>query len=289
MRSETEMLDLILSVAQNDDRIRAAILNGSRANPNAPRDFFQDFDVVYFVTEMPPFVHNLSWIDQFGERMILQLPDEMSDPPPDPGEGYAYLIQFTDGNRIDLTISPLTAIPEKIADSQTLLLLDKDGIIPPLPPASEADYLPTPPTAQAFTDCCNEFWWVAPYAAKGLWREEILYAKHMLDHYQREMLMKLLRWHIGLRTGYAVNPGKLGKYFQRYLEPELWKLLLQTYSRADYTQTWEALLTMCDLFRRVAIPLAEHYGFPYPSDDDRRVFAHLQHVRALPRTTSQMY
>ena len=36
MRSEQEMLDLILSIARRDDRIRVVIMNGSRANPNAP-------------------------------------------------------------------------------------------------------------------------------------------------------------------------------------------------------------------------------------------------------------
>lgn len=36
MRSEQEMLDLILDTARQDERIRAVILNGSRANPNAP-------------------------------------------------------------------------------------------------------------------------------------------------------------------------------------------------------------------------------------------------------------
>lgn len=289
MRSESEMLELILNVAQEDERIRAAILNGSRANPDAPRDFFQDFDVVYFVTEIAPFVRNLPWIARFGERMILQTPDDMGDPPPTREDGYAYLMQFADGNRIDLTICPLTAIPDRIADSLTILLLDKDGIIPPLPPASERDYLPTPPTAKAFEDCCNEFWWLGPYVAKGLWRAEILYARYMLDSYQREMLMKMLTWHIGLRTGFAASPGKLGKYFQRYLEPELWDLLLGTYADAGYTQTWEALFAMCALFRQVAVPLAEYYGFEYPFDDDRRVFAHLQHVRSLPGNAQSMY
>jgi hypothetical protein len=38
MRNEKEMLDLILDFANEDERIRAVILNGSLANPNAPRD-----------------------------------------------------------------------------------------------------------------------------------------------------------------------------------------------------------------------------------------------------------
>ena len=40
MRSEQEMYDLILATAQDDERIRAVILSGSRANRFAPRDIF---------------------------------------------------------------------------------------------------------------------------------------------------------------------------------------------------------------------------------------------------------
>lgn len=42
MRSEQEMFDLILSTARVDPRIRGVVMNGSRANPDAPKDFFQD-------------------------------------------------------------------------------------------------------------------------------------------------------------------------------------------------------------------------------------------------------
>ena len=70
MRSEQEMLELILGIAKDDERIRAVILNGSRANPNTPRDPFQDFDIVYLVSEVAPFKHNLEWIQRFGEMMI---------------------------------------------------------------------------------------------------------------------------------------------------------------------------------------------------------------------------
>ncbi len=106
MRSEREMYDLILNTAREDGRIRAVILNGSRANPHAPRDIFQDYDIVYGVTEVAPFRHDPAWIDRFGERMILQLPDEMRTPPAGDDEPFCYLMQFTDGNRIDPTLCP---------------------------------------------------------------------------------------------------------------------------------------------------------------------------------------
>lgn len=289
MRSEKEILDLVLETARQDERIRAVLMNGSRVNPSAPRDIFQDFDFIYIVTDVAPFRNNREWISRFGELMIMQLPEEMQDPPPANDGGYGYLLQFADGNRIDLGICPLEKVNEALQDSLSLLLLDKDGTLGLLPPPSEKDYLPHPPTAKAFLDCCNEFWWVCPYVAKGLWRRELPYARYMLDQVVRAPLMKILAWHIGMQTGFAVNPGKFGKYFQKYLDPGLWQLLLATYSDADYDHTWEALESMCALFRRVAVPLAEHFGFAYPQGDDERVLAHLRHVRALPRDAKEMY
>ncbi len=72
-----------------------------------------------------------------------------------------------------------------------------------------SDYLPQPPTSKAFDDCCNEFWWVCPYVAKGLWRGEMTYAKHALEQFVREQLDKMLTWHIGIKTQFWRNPGKL--------------------------------------------------------------------------------
>jgi aminoglycoside 6-adenylyltransferase len=288
MRSEREMFDLILETAEQDSRIRAVLLSGSRANPNAWRDIFQDFDIVYLVTEIESFLQSEGWIDRFGEIMILQTPEAMSDPPAMNDGGFAYLMQFTDGNRIDLTLFPIAGLAGFKMESSTRLLLDKDHLVDP-PPPSDRDYLPTPPTAKAFADCCNEFWWVCPYVAKGLWRAEILYAKFHLDQVLREQLMKMLVWYDGALTGFSRSSGKFGKYMQDTLDTDLWALLEKTYSTLDYPETWDALLTMGELFRKVASFVAGTFGFEYPQKDDQRVTAHLIHVRVLPRTAREIY
>jgi aminoglycoside 6-adenylyltransferase len=289
MRSEREMLELTVETAQEDDRIRAVIMNGSRASPSATPDPFQDFDVVYFVTDVAPFRHNTDWIERFGEIMIMQMPEDIQDPPSIEDGSFTYLMQFTDGNRIDLSLVPVDRLDKQKMDSQSLLLLDKDGVVGPLDPPSDRDYLPTPPTTKAFADCCNEFWWVAPYVAKGLWREEILYAKYFLDRIVRDQLMKMIDWYVGMRTDFTCSPGKAGKYLDQYLEPALWDMLKRTYSDAGYERTWDALETMCNLFRTVAIEVAEQFEFDYPCGDDERVRAYLEHVRHLPRDARKIY
>lgn len=289
MRSEQEMMDLILTTAREDPRIRAVMMNGSRVNPNAPRDLFQDYDIVYFVTDVAPFVRNLDWIARFGEMMILQMPEDMVDPPPENSGSFAYLMQFADGNRIDLGINPLSELEQLVKDSLTLPLLDKDNLFPPFDPPSDLDYLPKPPTAKLFADCCNEFWWVSPYVAKGLWREEITYAKHMFDLFVRDQLMKMIDWNVGIRTGFAQFPGKYGKYLRRYLDPPRWDLLMKTYADASYEHTWDALEAAGELFHLLAAEVAVHFGFDYNTTEEENVRAHLRHVRRLPRDAKSIY
>ena len=76
MRSEKEMLDLIIKTAEEDPRVRAAYLEGSRVNPNVPKDIFQDYDVVYVVNETKSFREDRQWIDRFGERLFMQYPED---------------------------------------------------------------------------------------------------------------------------------------------------------------------------------------------------------------------
>ncbi len=288
MRNEHEMFDLILNTARADERVRAVILNGSRADPGTKRDPFQDFDIVYLVTDLQPFRRDPAWIDCFGERMILQMPDDMGDSPRRE-IGYAYLMQFADGNRIDLTLYPVEKLDAMERDSLSVLLLDKDGIVNPFPPPSAADYAPKPPTAKAFADCCNEFWWCSPYVAKGLWRRRIPYARYMLDTVLRGQLMKMLDWYAGVKTGFSSGTGNMGKHLEENLEPDNWNLWLRTYADSDIENSWDALEAMGALFRIAAGKVAEHFGFGYPGGDDERVSAHLKHVRRLPADAGEIY
>lgn len=125
--------------------------------------------------------------------------------------------------------------------------------------------------------------------AKGLWRGEIPYAKALLGGTIREQLLKMLTWHVGVKTDFKDGTGKFGKYLQRRLDPALWALFEKSYSDADPSNTWNALEAMCDLFRQTALQIANHFGFEYPYEDDRRVRAHLQHVRGLPKDATTIY
>jgi aminoglycoside 6-adenylyltransferase len=279
MRSETEIMDLLLTTALDDEHIRAVVLNGSRVNPNVEPDHFQDFDLIYVVTEIGPFLSNHDWIDRFSELMILQTPDLIGKPRTRADDGFTWLMQFMDGNRIDLTLIPISHLEKMEEDSLSVLLLDKDGLFESFPAPSETSYLPIPPTAKAFFDCCNEFWWVSPYVAKALARGQILYAKQKLDDTLRVQLMKVLTWLFGIHTDFQRNPGKSNTHLREVLTEAQWQQLLATYTPAEVDATWDALFAMGALFREVAREVGEASGFDYPEKEDEAVSRYLLEIR----------
>ena len=290
MRTEKEMLDLIINTAIEDERIRAVIMNGSRVNPNVKRDCFQDYDIMYVVNDIQSFTSNHNWIHRFGEIMIVQMPEEMSLVQPDEDGKFPYLMQFMDGNRIDLTLVPVELIKKFVGqDSLSKLLLDKDNCMEEFPPASDKDYLIKKPTEKEFLGCCNEFWWCSTNVAKGLWREELSYAKGMLEGPVRDMFIVMLEWHIGMKTDFTVNTGKFGKHFEQYIEEDMWEQFKRTFSNAEYENIWESFFVMGDLFREVANEIANTYEYQYPQDEDDKVTNYLKHVKALPKDSTSIY
>ncbi|PEN48325.1 aminoglycoside adenylyltransferase [Bacillus toyonensis] len=290
MRTEKEMLDLIINTAKEDERIRAVIMNGSRVNPNVKKDCFQDYDIMYVVNDIQSFISNHNWIHRFGEIMIVQMPEEMSLIPADEDGKFPYLMQFMDGNRIDLTLVPVELIKKFVGkDSLSKLLLDKDNCLEEFRPASDKDYLVKKPREKEFLDCCNEFWWCSTNVGKGLWREELTYAKGVLEGPMRDMLVVMLEWHIGMKTKFTANAGKFGKYFEQYVEKDVWEQFKRTFSNAEYENIWDSFFIMGNLFRKVANEIANTYEYQYPQDDDDKVTSYLKHVRKLPKDSKVIY
>ncbi len=274
-------MELVLSVAARDERVRAVAMNGSRTNANAPRDPFQDYDIVYLVTEVASFVLDRDWIDVFGERIVMQRPDENVLDPSERRSRYAYLMLFEDGNRIDLTLIPMTERNVYLAeDALTVILLDKDGQLPALPSPTDEGYRVRRPGLLQYQSCCNEFWWVSPYVAKGAWRREMLYIVEHLG-IVRDMLLKMLEWQVGFETGFGVSVGKSYKYLEKYVAPDVWRRLLRTFPDGTYGGAWAALFEMGTLFRETARDVADRAGYAYDEEEDRRVTAYLRRVEAM--------
>ena len=290
MRSEKEMIDLILNTAKEDERIRAVIMNGSRTNPNAIRDIFQDYDIQYVVHETKSFREDKLWIDRFGERLYMQYPEDNSYYPSDVENSYAWLMQFTDGNRLDLTICTLSqTLKDLHKDRLSKILLDKDNCLPQIPEATDEDYWVKKPSEKQFLDTCNEFWWCLNNVAKGLWREEIPYVMDMINKVIRPQLVRLLGWKIGYETSYRVSIGKSGKCMKHYLEKEKWDTFIHTYSSGDVNDICRSVFIMCNMFDTIAKEVANNMKFEYNELEAKNSLQYLKHVTKLPKDAKEIY
>lgn len=249
----------ILQLAKQDDRIKAVILNGSRANPMVTPDQYQDYDIIYMVTDIENIKKEGIVYKTFGQPAIQQLPDDMhlGNEEDLPSVSYAYLMIYEDGSRLDLTLFPVDQLEQYKKDSLSIVWLDKDGIFKDIPKSSDIDYHVQRPTQREFTEVCNEFWWCSTNVAKGLAREERVYAKDMMESVVRPLFLQLLAWKIGSEHHFNVSIGKSGKFIKNYLSDEDYNKVLRTYSNANIQNTWEAFHTMTTFFQELQIELGK--------------------------------
>ncbi|MBO3767499.1 aminoglycoside 6-adenylyltransferase [Bacillus subtilis] len=269
MRSEQVMMDIFLDFALNDERIRLVTLEGSRTNRNILPDNFQDYDISYFVTDMESFKENDRWLELFGTRIMMQKPEDMELFPPELGNWFSYIILFEDGNKLDLTLFPISEVEDYFAKNDGLVevLLDKDNLIKNNVIPNDRQYWIKKPSAREFDDCCNEFWMVSTYVVKGLARKEILFAIDHLNEIVRPNLLRMMAWHIASQQGYTFSIGKNYKFIKRYLSNKEWEELMSTYSMNEYQEMWKSLFTCYELFRKYSKVVSESLRYKYPDYD----------------------
>jgi len=266
MRTEQEMMDLILGVAGSDERIRAVSMEGSRANPNILKDKHQDYDITFYVKDIEPFFNKPEWVEEkFGKYLIMQMPEAMRNPC---GDGYFnYMMIYPDGVRMDLNF--VFDVYEDDGEP-SVTLLDKDngnGFRPPMPPPNDKIYHIKPPSPLFYYSCCNEFWWCLNNAAKGIARDELPYVIYMLTIVRGE-LHDMINWYIGTQHGFNLSTGKENKYIKKYLSQEQYKKYTGIYSGSDYIDVWKSIYVMCELFHEFALSVAESFGFTYKQNEE---------------------
>ena len=269
------------------EAVRAMLLTSTRAIEHAQVDIYSDYDVVLVVTDIHPFHSERSWLDDFGEVLVVYWDPISADP--DFGiEQTGNVIQYADGLKIDFSIWPITlmeqiahasALPEEM-DAGYRVLLDKDGLTEGLRPPSYTAYVPARPSEAAYHTAIEEFFSDAPYVAKCLWRDELLPVKWCLDHDMKQVyLRQMLDWRAERDYDWSEPVGALGKGLKKRLPPALWEQLKATYAGAGIEENWESLFRTMALYRQVAIEVGDDLGYSYPHELDRRVTEYVRSVK----------
>ena len=253
MRTDQEILGLILETA-NKLQVDAVALSGSRTNQRLKTDEFQDYDLVYVVDGIDNLMSDLSWLDQFGKRIIEQ---EVTL-----GHRRLYLMLFEDGNRIDLTLCPKVHIKEWVeSEADFTVLEDTKGLFAPYS-SNPQRYCTSPATEKDFKKACNEFWWVSAYVVKGICRKQVIYATDHLYGICHQELLKILAWQVARDRG-VVDIGKNYKYLFNYLPAEKEKEFSNLLDFSSLGKISHSLFATMQLFHQEAQRLAQKMSFDY--------------------------
>jgi len=256
MRTETEMMNLILQIAESL-KVEAVAMSGSRTDTKAPKDEFQDYDVVYVVDDLDNLTSDLSWLDQFGTRIIEQHNVL--------GNRRLYLMLFEDGNRIDLTLCPTEYIQEWVdSEADYTVLKDEKGLFVPHSPSPQR-YWTSSASQIDFEKACNEFWWVSAYVVKGICRKQLLYATDHLYGICQQEFLKVLAWQVAADKG-TIDIGKNYKYLFNYLPAEKEKEFSNLLDFSNIEKLTQSLFATMTLFHQEAQSLAQKMGFNYDKE-----------------------
>ena len=256
MRTETEMLDVVLKTAETL-QVTAVAMSGSRTDTKASKDEFQDYDVVYVVDDFDNLMSDLSWLDYFGKRIIEQ--EVVLD------HRRLYLMLFEDGNRIDLTLCPKQQIQEWVdSEAGFTVLEDSEHLFEPYSPNLERFWI-HPANETDFKNSYNEFWWVSAYVIKGICRKQVIYATDHLYGICQQELLKILAWQVASDRR-NVDIGKNYKYLFNYLPAEKKKEFSNLLDFSSKEKITQSLFATMKFFHQEAQSLAQAMGFDYDKE-----------------------
>ena len=274
MKSYDEMYDLILKTAMEDERIRAVTMEGSNVTKGAVHDEFSDFDITFFVSDIREFARNHDYMKRFGDILIMQMPDDYYAEPYDYNGRlrFAYLTQYKDGNRIDLTFIDVSEIGKQVEFTEPrTVLVNKDDYKELVDITSKECFYIKKPTEFEFFGTVNEFRWISNYVTKGLCRHEFYYARRMMEEYMMNMFLKMINWKIGIDNGFQVTTGACCKYLKNYLSEEEMTRFEGMFPKGDYKDMWEKLFLMYDFFEELSVYVAEKLGFSLDLEESKNV------------------
>lgn len=269
----------LIEWAERSDAVEALVLTSSRVNGSAaPVDQFSDYDVAVYVDSLDQY-QNDDWLKFFGKVLVRwpQKPQSTFNV-----NWLTRLVIFEDRLRIDFQITTNHNVYPVGYDLGYQVLVDKIGFTKKFPKATNTEHFIKKPSEIEFLTLVNDFFWDATYVPKYLWRNDLFYAKFMFDSMIRfEYFEKVIEWYIGSENSWSVGTNVHGRYFPRYIDQQTWEEIEKTFAGSDVEENWAAFFKMVELFTRFAKQAAEHLGYEYPLEQEKRVLAYYQQSKNI--------
>jgi aminoglycoside 6-adenylyltransferase len=284
------VITAFLNDFQSNENVRSVVLTSSRARNDDSVDMLSDYDIEIFVRDLGPYLSITesavsaenqdpadAWFEEKSALLVKwPLVPEAED------HWLTRLVQYRDGLRIDFQICDLPLHYHATFDAGYRVLIDKDDIARTLPKANGAALYIHRPTPERFARRINAFLWDCLYVPKALRRGEEFFAFTMLADLHFRFLREMLEWHIGAGHGWSVSSNKAGRWFRRFLEPELYARVISLIDGGAGTDHWDTWTKTMELMEEIAGPLAQAVGAAFPAEQYRAVLEFGQSLQDAP-------
>ncbi len=282
-----QLLARLVSWAEHDPGIRAAVMIGSRARTDHPADEWADLDLMMVAQNPERYIRDADWVKSIGDARLTFI-ERSGD-----GRVLERRVLFDGGRDVDFAFVPLplaeqmiaSGIPADLADMfhrGHRVVLDKDAIMARWLAVLPAPQLPAPPSEADFLNLVNDFWYHTVWTAKHLRRGEVWWAKGGCDDYMKSLLRQMLEWHAHATRGAAHDTWLRGRFLEEWADPRAVAQLPQTFAHYDPADIWRALFATMDLFRWLSLETAEKFQYAYPHQG-------MEYAAELTRTLKEQY
>ncbi|ALG08525.1 aminoglycoside 6-adenylyltransferase [Kibdelosporangium phytohabitans] len=273
------LLARVLGFATSCEGIDAVVQTGSRARGQRV-DALSDLDIELIGPGAPLLAGRDEWLADIAPTLVSIHLDNEDD---EDGPGWpTCLVVFADGRKADFTL----AGPERLAAMKEhgldelygrgyVVHLDNTGITADLSPSDPTPPEREAPDAEGFEVNQREFWFettqVPVYAKRGdLWPATSRLAE------TRELLLTMLEWYAGTRSGEPVDTWHNGHHMAEWLGPDHSRIPA-TFARYDADDIIRALRATADLYADIAARTGKTLSLPVLDLHDR-VLAHVDAV-----------
>lgn len=247
--------------AREQRDVHAVALLGSQARSDTPADEVSDVDLVLFVDEPSRYLGDDAWLRRFGEPLLTFVE------PTAVGGFEERRVFFRDGLEVDFSVLPEVAAKEIPPEANAVLargfeVLYGETIEPPGPETIESP----PPTQEQLDQLANDFWYHLLWAAKKLWRGEVLLAKQACDCRLTAQVVELARW-----RAHGTDTWHGARFFERWAGDDLVEAIGPTFASYDAKDVGRALRATGELFTNLEDAVASRFGLSVSVDREEVV------------------
>ncbi len=268
MNANQQLLEAIISFANINENISALILIGSQARIEKYADQYSDIDLIMVVNNPEYFISTDEWLEYIGSPHISFIEPTIV------GEREKR-VMFDNALDVDFLIIPQEHVQNVIQSNTGMeilrngykMLVNKQNLtIPSLTnPFGQSCSVSSEDT---FINTVNDFWYHAIWTTKKLLRKELWSAKFCVDSYMKWKLLWMIEQYEYVKHGQSYNTWYGGRFIDSWADAEITDRLCKTFAHYENTDMISSLFETMNLFRDLAIQVAEGYEFDYPLHAD---------------------